>query len=274
MASPASHSGQHNYIVAGLQGHGLSNDGSTGIWPAATNLCTNGGFETNTTGWAAAVGTETLTRQSTTCKFGSDEMEHERLAGPRALTFGCLGGIIFWGLLLFGIASGAFAATYRLFIPAVAHGGGPQYQACAYTPRLPIALHIGPGVDAQAWRWALDDWQRHYPGTFVESPTSGAGIVEIVADTALWVDMPCEGREARIHSNSHGGSLAYWAPHELGHVLALRDLIRADTANPEKYINPGRCPSADYNGIMSYCASILDWWGADDDRMIRAIAAQ
>lgn len=205
------------------------------------------------------------------CGMTPEEMERERLAGPRALTFGCLGGIIFWGLVLFGIATGAFAATYRLFAPAVAHGGGPQYQACAYTPRLPIALHIGPGVDAPAWRWALDDWQRHYPGTFVESPTSGPGIVEIVADTALWVDMPCEGREARIHSNSHGGSLAYWAPHELGHVLALRDLIRADTANPEKYINPGRCPSAEYNGMMSYCATILDWWGADDDRMMAAI---
>ena len=28
----------------------------------------------------------------------------ERLNGPRALTFGCLGGLLFWAVLLFGIA--------------------------------------------------------------------------------------------------------------------------------------------------------------------------
>lgn len=38
----------------GIQGDGLLNDSSYGIWPAATNLRLNGGFETNATGWAGA----------------------------------------------------------------------------------------------------------------------------------------------------------------------------------------------------------------------------
>lgn len=38
-------------------------------WAAATNLCTNGGFETNTTGWAAT--RSTVTRDTNDSKFGS-----------------------------------------------------------------------------------------------------------------------------------------------------------------------------------------------------------
>lgn len=52
------------------QGDGLSQDSSYGIWPAATNLVLNGGFETNTTGWGQ-VGTSTLTRATSASKFGT-----------------------------------------------------------------------------------------------------------------------------------------------------------------------------------------------------------
>lgn len=57
--------------AVGTQGDGLSNDGSTGIWPAAANLCTNGGFETDTTGWVGPGGGETLARSTAQHKFGS-----------------------------------------------------------------------------------------------------------------------------------------------------------------------------------------------------------
>ena len=40
----------------GVQGDGrTAPDSSFGIWEATTNLCTNGGFETNTTGWSASL---------------------------------------------------------------------------------------------------------------------------------------------------------------------------------------------------------------------------
>lgn len=50
---------------------GLSNDGSTGIWPAATNLVTNGGFETNFIGWSKIAALEIGQRIITDAKFGS-----------------------------------------------------------------------------------------------------------------------------------------------------------------------------------------------------------
>ena len=56
---------------AALQGDGLSpSEFSLGVWPAATNLCTNGGCETNTTGWSK-VGTGTLARSTAQAKFGA-----------------------------------------------------------------------------------------------------------------------------------------------------------------------------------------------------------
>ncbi len=43
--------------AANLQGDGLASpDSSTGIWQAATNLLTNGGFETDNSGWTTAAG--------------------------------------------------------------------------------------------------------------------------------------------------------------------------------------------------------------------------
>lgn len=58
--------------AAGVQGDGeLAPDNSVGIWPGATNLCTNGGFETNTTGWVAWGAGAAIERRTTGAKFGS-----------------------------------------------------------------------------------------------------------------------------------------------------------------------------------------------------------
>ena len=43
-----------------VQGDGRTADSSFGIWEASTNLCTNGGFETNLTGWIAIGGAALL----------------------------------------------------------------------------------------------------------------------------------------------------------------------------------------------------------------------
>ncbi|MGI8423589.1 MAG: phage head spike fiber domain-containing protein [Chloroflexota bacterium] len=53
-----------------LQGDGLSGDSSFGIWPAATNLVTNGGFETNTTGWTAQL-SGIIARITSQFRFGA-----------------------------------------------------------------------------------------------------------------------------------------------------------------------------------------------------------
>src|SRR3990167_3593786 len=55
----------------GGQGDGwAAPDSSYGIWEATTNLETNGGFETNTTGWSV-YGTQTISASSDRGKFGS-----------------------------------------------------------------------------------------------------------------------------------------------------------------------------------------------------------
>lgn len=57
--------------AADVEGDGYgANQDSVGIHTATTNLITNGGAETNTTGWATA-GTNTLSRSTSQAKFGS-----------------------------------------------------------------------------------------------------------------------------------------------------------------------------------------------------------
>ena len=52
-----------------VEGDGLSDDGSFGIWEATENLVTNGGFETNATGWTVT-GANTIARSTDQAKFG------------------------------------------------------------------------------------------------------------------------------------------------------------------------------------------------------------
>lgn len=58
------------YRSLGLDGDGLAVPGGLGVWEGTTNLCTNGGFESNTTGWTTQNGA-TLTRDATQVKFGT-----------------------------------------------------------------------------------------------------------------------------------------------------------------------------------------------------------
>lgn len=56
-----------------VEGDGLSAYGGIGIWPAATNLVTNGGFETDTTGWEGTGAA--IARITTDSKFGAACLE-------------------------------------------------------------------------------------------------------------------------------------------------------------------------------------------------------
>lgn len=62
--------------LAGVEGDGETYPASrAGVWPAATNLITNGGFETNTTGWVAWASGASIARVTTEAKFGSASLQ-------------------------------------------------------------------------------------------------------------------------------------------------------------------------------------------------------
>lgn len=56
--------------TANIQGDGLTPPAGVGVWEATTNLCTNGGFETDLTGWTA-LNTTVATRVTSQAKFGT-----------------------------------------------------------------------------------------------------------------------------------------------------------------------------------------------------------
>lgn len=170
---------------------------------------------------------------------------------PRKFLWLMLLGLAMWAGIIYGgcKAKDAFAAS--------------PYQACDYAVSFPVRIHIGAGVDPAPWRAAIAEWDRHYPGSFEESPEG----VPVVLSESTWVEMPC-GREAVIHSG-HDVRLDYWAAHELAHVLGIRDFIQAGV-NPAGYINPGTCPGS-YSGIASYCTPREAWFGPGDDAMMRSL---
>lgn len=57
----------------GVQGDGRTADSSASIFEATTNLCTNGGFETNTTGWTLV--SAAIARITSQFKFGAASLE-------------------------------------------------------------------------------------------------------------------------------------------------------------------------------------------------------
>lgn len=96
--------------AAGTQGDGLTGvyaGSSIGVWEATTNLVTNGGFETNTTGWAT-IGTGTaIARSTAVAKFG---------AASLLVTLGnsdTFDGAVFSGLTLTDATVYTFSAWVR-----------------------------------------------------------------------------------------------------------------------------------------------------------------
>jgi len=104
----------------GVEGDGLLNDSSMGIWGPATNLCTNGGFETNTTGWTKG-GTNTLVSNATQAKFGTKSglatyADNATLADYAAT-----------------LTNVAHMVQVRLWIPTAYDGGGVELRQLNYT---------------------------------------------------------------------------------------------------------------------------------------------
>ena len=146
----------------GVQGDGLSNDGSTGIWPAATNLVTNGGFETNTIGYGlyTAAGTAgSLARVNTDAKFGG--------ASLRVITTGDGVGQGFAKTSITGSTSSPYSVSMWVKAPvgALLTLSLAEYLAAAFVRVTGNSEYTGTG-----------NWDRV---TF--SGTTGAGMDKLIA---------------------------------------------------------------------------------------------
>ncbi len=129
--------------AAALQGDGRAADGSMGVWEATTNLCTNGGFETNTTGWTASSGL-TLTRSTERSKFGSASLRCEVGVMPGT-------GMFVYNATL--TAAQHFGSAW-VYIPT-AYDGGPLF--------LTFTNFTSPtagGTSSPADMALRDQWQR------------------------------------------------------------------------------------------------------------------
>jgi hypothetical protein len=119
-------------------------DSSTGIWEGTTNLCTNGGFETGTTGWAlgGAGGVASLAVDSGRSKFG--QKSGKVVAGAAVAGFGDAAVTV--------PAAGTYTASAWIYIPSSWDGQAPT---------LGFATFSGvSGVPAVADLTKRDQWQR------------------------------------------------------------------------------------------------------------------
>lgn len=180
-------------------------------------------------------------------------------------------------LVLAGAAIWAALAWGTCTVGRAWAAGTIDHMACS-RPALPMprTVIIRPGIDPGPWRTAMAEWNAAGAATvgssrlrFVEVGQSYEADVYILPSTTgrTWVDMPCGRIEAVVHVGSDVDLYA-WATHELGHTLGLADYIY-DGQSATGYLNPGRCPSGGYEGIMSYCYPYRHAFSPDDYNTLR-----
>jgi len=188
-----------------------------------------------------------------------EEMRHEQRAGPRALVFGCLFGIVFWAVVLFGVLIVSTKADHK---------------ACSHPVlSVPRTVTIRSDVpNPQAWRNAIATWNAQGSGMRFVEVDSAASMADVYiissarySNGSTWVRMPCGRTDSVVYAGTDV-DLDYWAAHELGHTVGLADHITHGT-DPSRYINPKYCPEG-YSGVMSYCTPRWQWWGPDDRYML------
>lgn len=145
-------------------------------------------------------------------------------------------------------------------------------------PRLPLWIHTeGPSMpENKLWlktAIACEPWNAIRP-TFQLVESAEVADAFIVWGDTTWASMASHGERPVLHVEYGDGPdwshfTDYWLPHELGHLLGLRDWIRPDT-DPQGYINPG-IASDEYVGVMSYGASREQWFGDHDRKMLKTL---
>lgn len=148
---------------AAVEGDGLAVPGGFGVWPAATNLATNGGFETNTTGYIDGSGSNVIARVASgtggvTAKFG---------AAMARGTHGAADAGEWWRYPLTLSASTQYTASAWLYIPTAYTGTS--------VPALNITDFTGAtGTLTTDFSLALrDQWQRASVTFTTDVDTSG-----------------------------------------------------------------------------------------------------
>lgn len=121
-----------------IQGDGLLNDSSMGMWDAATNLCTNGGFETNTTGWTTG-GTNTLAVDTGQFKFGAKSGKATYSNNATLADYAAI------------ITNVAHTVSCWVYIPTAYDGQGVEMRQLNYTVAA-SAVNANMGL--------RDQWQR------------------------------------------------------------------------------------------------------------------
>lgn len=216
--------------IYGLQGDGLLNDGSTGIWPAVTNICSNPTFETNDTGWGVE-GTSTKTRVTTSSKFGSVSLQCSYSGSGLAegLNYGWTGNVAtayalsLWAkyvsgagnrVLKFGNYDDGQGSLYAADVTLPASGAWTRltYQATSPTPFTTPFL-IVRGLDGTSWVFQIDGVQ--IEASVVVTPfaptTRAAGRVQVptqafqraMATNRFWV-AACFRTLPAFDSQNHG----------------------------------------------------------------------
>jgi hypothetical protein len=116
--------------AANTQGDGRkAPDSSYGVWEPTTNMISNGGLETNVTGWTTA-GSNTIARDTTKAKFGSASLKatyqnNIQLAGFNNIT----------------VTNGqTYTASAWTYIPDTYNGTQPQLEVGGSTAAIPLGV--------------------------------------------------------------------------------------------------------------------------------------
>lgn len=102
------------------EGDGATQPAGVYVGPAATNLCTNGGFETNTTGWTTG-GTNTFAVDTGQAKFGAKSGKATYADNATLADYGAT------------ITNVAHTASVWVYIPTAYNGGGIELRQLNYT---------------------------------------------------------------------------------------------------------------------------------------------
>lgn len=155
--------------ITGVDGDGRSPTGGTvGIWQSATNLCTNGGIETNTTGWVAS-GALTIARSTEQAKFGSASLKSTANATDATLSL-ALGQ---WGPVTITAVQHTISAW--IYITPGWAGGTIKVKAFQFTSATGT-------VEASANMALTGQWQRVVCGPFTPAGGDLTGDIRITAD--------------------------------------------------------------------------------------------
>jgi type IV pilus assembly protein PilA len=186
------------------KGDGLSNDSSTGIWDGTTNFVTNGGLETNATGWIAMNADASVARDMSTAKFGSASLKVTSSAGDNAGAAFTNNGIPVSGSTIYTASAWVKVPTGTLMTIQIESGTFPssQFTGTGSWQRVQVTGTTSAGATftdfkimpannaASTFSWWIDGAQfeqKSLATPYVETngATASRAVADVRAPTAL-----------------------------------------------------------------------------------------